>query len=92
MLLFDATHRTLRPVVAQLQQAGRSSRGADLYNQCLLALEQARAMGDDAALVLIAQTFGLVMDQDGYSDASIAWRRTVSEYMSKPTAPRFSSP
>lgn len=73
MLLFDATHRTLRPVVAQLQQAGRSSRGAELYNQCLIALEQARGMQDDAALVLIAQTFGLVMDQDGYSDASIAW-------------------
>lgn len=73
MLLFDATHRTLRPVVAQLQQAGRSGRGAELYQQCLAALEQARSMGDDAALVLIAQTFGLVMDQDGYSDASIAW-------------------
>ena len=79
MLLFDATHRTLRPVVAQLQQAGRSGRGAELYNQCLAALEQARAMGDDAALVLIAQTFGLVMDQDGYSDASIAWLLEVVE-------------
>lgn len=73
MLLFDATHRSLRPVVAQLQQAGRSGRGAALYSECLAALEQARAMGDDAAQVLIAQTFGLVMDQDGYSDASIAW-------------------
>jgi tetratricopeptide (TPR) repeat protein len=73
MLLFDATHRSLRPVVAQLQQAGRSGRGAALYSECLAALEQARAMGDDAALVLIAQTFGLVIDQDGYSDASIAW-------------------
>lgn len=73
MLLFDATHRSLRPVVAQLQQAGRSGRGAALYSECLAALEQARGMGDDAALVLIAQTFGLVIDQDGYSDASIAW-------------------
>jgi tetratricopeptide (TPR) repeat protein len=73
MLLFDATHRSLRPVVAQLQQAGRSGRGAALYSECLAALEQARAMGDDAAQVLIAQTFGLVIDQDGYSDASIAW-------------------
>ena len=73
MLLFDATHRSLRPVVAQLQQAGRSGRGAALYSECLAALEQARTMGDDAAQVLIAQTFGLVMDQDGYSDASIAW-------------------
>ncbi len=73
MLLFDATHRTLRPVVAQLQQAGRKGRGAALYSECIAAMEQARGMGDDAALVLIAQTFGLVMDQDGYSDASIAW-------------------
>ena len=73
MLLFDATHRSLRPVVAQLQQAGRSGRGTALYGECLAALEQARGMGDDAALVLIAQTFGLVIDQDGYSDASIAW-------------------
>lgn len=73
MLLFDATQRSLRPVVAQLQQAGRSGRGAALYTECLAALEQARAMGDDAALVLIAQTFGLVIDQDGYSDASIDW-------------------
>ncbi len=73
MLLFDATHRSLRPVVAQLQQAGRSGRGAALYSECLAALEQAKAMGDDAAMVLIAQTFGLVIDQDGYSDASIAW-------------------
>jgi tetratricopeptide (TPR) repeat protein len=73
MLLFDATHRSLRPVVAQLQQAGRSGRGAALYSECLAALQQARDMGDDAAQVLIAQTFGLVIDQDGYSDASIAW-------------------
>lgn len=73
MLLFDATHRSLRPVVAQLQQAGRKGRGAALYSECLAALELARGMGDDAAFVLIAQTFGLVIDQDGYSDASIAW-------------------
>lgn len=73
MLLFDATHHSLRPVVAQLQQAGRKERGAALYNDCLIALERARSMGDDAAFVLIAQTFALVLDQDGYSDASIAW-------------------
>jgi tetratricopeptide (TPR) repeat protein len=79
MLLFDATHRSLRPVVAQLQQAGRSGRGAALYSECLAALEQARAMGDDAALVLIAQTFGLAIDQDGYSDASIAWLQEAVE-------------
>lgn len=72
MLLFDATHRSLRTLVAQLQQAGRKGRGEALYGECLAALEQARGMGDDAAFVLIAQTFGLVMDQDGYSDASIA--------------------
>jgi tetratricopeptide (TPR) repeat protein len=72
MLLFDATHSALRTVVAQLQQAGRKGRGAALYQECLAALEQARAMGDDAAFVLIAQTFGLVIDQDGYADASIA--------------------
>ena len=79
MLLFDATHRSMRPVVAQLQQAGRSGRGAALYSECLAALEQARAMGDDAALVLIAQTFGLVIDQDGYSDVSIAWLQEAVE-------------
>lgn len=73
MLLFDATHRTLRPVVALLQQSGRKGRGSALYSECLAALEQARSLGDDAAFVLIAQTFGLVIDQDGYSDASIAW-------------------
>jgi len=72
MLLFDATHRTLKPVVAQLQYAGRKNRGAALYSECVAALVRARGMGDDAAYILIAQTFGLVIDQDGYSDASIA--------------------
>ncbi len=72
MLLFDATHRTLRTVVAHLQQAGRKGRGPALYSECVAALQQARDMQDDAAFVLIAQTFGLVIDQDGYSDASIA--------------------
>ncbi len=72
MLLFDATHRTLRTVVAHLQQAGRKGRGPALYSECLAALQQARDLHDDAAFVLIAQTFGLVMDQDGYSDVSIA--------------------
>ena len=72
MLLFDATHRTLRTVVAHLQQAGRKGRGPALYSECLAALQQARDLTDDAAFVLIAQTFGLVIDQDGYSDASIA--------------------
>ncbi len=79
MLLFDATHRDLRPVVAHLQQAGRKDRGEVLYNECLAALQQARDMGDDAAFVLIAQTFGLVIDQDGYSDASIAWLQEAVE-------------
>lgn len=73
MLLFDATHHSLKPVVAQLQQAGRKEHGAALYNDCLIALERARSLGDDAAFVLIAQTFALVLDQDGYSDTSIAW-------------------
>lgn len=75
MLLFDATHHSLRPLVAQLQQAGRKDHGAALFSDCLSALERARSMGDDAAFVLIAQTFALVLDQDGYSDASIAWLR-----------------
>jgi len=42
-------------------------------------MEQARALDDDAAFVLIAQTFGLVIDQDGYSDASIAWLSEAAE-------------
>jgi two-component system NtrC family sensor kinase len=73
MLLFDATHRSLKPVVAELQQAGRKGRSMALYQQCIDALERARALNDDAAFVLVAQTFGLVIDQDGYSDASIAY-------------------
>ncbi|OYU75522.1 MAG: hypothetical protein CFE32_13980 [Alphaproteobacteria bacterium PA3] len=73
MLLFDATHRSLKPVVAELQQAGRKGRSQALYQQCIAAMERARALDDDAAFVLIAQTFGLVIDQDGYSAASIAW-------------------
>jgi two-component system NtrC family sensor kinase len=73
MLLFDATHRSLKPVVAELQQAGRKGRSLALFQQCIDAMERARALADDAAFVLIAQTFGLVIDQDGYSDASIAW-------------------
>ena len=73
MLLFDATHRSLKPLVAELQQAGRKGRSLALYQQCIDAMQKARALDDDAAFVLIAQTFGLVIDQDGYSDASIAW-------------------
>ena len=79
MLLFDATHRTLKSVVAQLQQAGRKGRSAALYQQCIEAMERARALNDDAAFVLIAQTFGLVIDQDGYSDSSIAWLTEAAE-------------
>lgn len=79
MLLFDATHRTLKPVVAELQHAGRKGRSQALYQQCIDGLERARALDDDAAFVLIAQTFGLVIDQDGYSDASIAWLSEAAE-------------
>jgi tetratricopeptide (TPR) repeat protein len=73
MLLFDAIDIKLKPVVAHLQQASRKERSPALYDQCIAAMEQASALGDDAAFILIAQAFGLVIDQHGYSDASIAW-------------------
>ena len=79
MLLFDATHRSLKPVVAELQHAGRKGRSQALYQQCIAGMERARELDDDAAFVLIAQTFGLVIDQDGYSDASIAWLSEAAE-------------
>jgi tetratricopeptide (TPR) repeat protein len=73
MLLFDAIDIKLKPVVAYLQQASRKERSPALYDQCISALERASELGDDAAFVLIAQAFGLVIDQHGYSDESIAW-------------------
>jgi two-component system NtrC family sensor kinase len=79
MLLFDATHRSLKPVVAELQHAGRKGRSRALYQQCIDGMQRARELEDDAAFVLIAQTFGLVIDQDGYSDASIAWLSEAAE-------------
>lgn len=79
MLLFDATHRSLKPVVAELQHAGRKGRSQALYQQCIDGMQRARELDDDAAFVLIAQTFGLVIDQDGYSDASIAWLSEAAE-------------
>jgi tetratricopeptide (TPR) repeat protein len=73
MLLFDAIDIKLKPLVAYLQQASRRERSPALYDQCVAALEQALSLHDDAAFILIAQAFGLVIDQQGYSDASIAW-------------------
>jgi two-component system NtrC family sensor kinase len=73
MLLFDAIDIKLKPVVAYLQQASRRERSPALYDQCVAALEQALTLRDDAAFILIAQAFGLVIDQQGYSDASIGW-------------------
>ena len=73
MLLFDSIDVKLKPVVAYLQQASRKERSLALYDQCVAAMENARELGDDAAFVLIAQAFGLVIDQHGYADASIAW-------------------
>ena len=79
MLLFDAAHHSLKPVVAELQYAGRKGRSLTLYQQCMDGMQRARELNDDAAFVLIAQTFGLVMDQDAYSDASIAWLFEAAE-------------
>lgn len=79
MLLFDAIDIKLKPVVAHLQQASRKERSPALYDQCVAALEQASALGDDAAFILIAQAFGLVIDQHGYSDVSIAWLVQAAE-------------
>lgn len=73
MLLFDSINVKLKPVVAYLQQASRKERSLSLYGQCVAAMESASELGDDAAFVLIAQAFGLVIDQHGYSDESIAW-------------------
>lgn len=73
MLLFDAIDAKLKPVVAHLQQASHRERSPALYEQCIAAMERAAALGDDAAFVLIAQSFGLVIDQQGYSDESIGW-------------------
>jgi tetratricopeptide (TPR) repeat protein len=73
MLLFDAIDAKLKPVVAQLQHASRNERGPALYDKCVAAMKRADDIGDDAAFVLIAQSFGLVIDQHGYSEESIAW-------------------
>jgi tetratricopeptide (TPR) repeat protein len=79
MLLFDAIDIKLKPVVAYLQQASRRERSPALYDQCVAALEQALTLRDDAAFILIAQAFGLVIDQQGYSDASIDWLIQAAE-------------
>jgi len=73
MLLFDSINVKLKPVVAYLQQASRKERSLALYDQCVAAMQSASELGDDAAFVLIAQAFGLVIDQHGYSDESIEW-------------------
>ena len=73
MLLFDAIDTKLKTVVAHLQQASRKERSPALYDECIAAMQRASELGDDAAFVLIAQSFGLVIDQHGYSNESIAW-------------------
>ena len=73
MLLFDSIDVKLKPVVAYLQQASRKERSLVLYDQCIGAMQSALELGDDAAFVLVAQAFGLVIDQHGYSDESISW-------------------
>jgi len=79
MLLFDAIDIKLKPVVAYLQQASRRERSPALYDQCVAALEQALSLRDDAAFILIAQAFGLVIDQQSYSDTSIGWLTQAAE-------------
>ena len=42
MLLFDATHHSLKPVVAELQHAGRKGRSRALYRQRVAGMQRAR--------------------------------------------------
>ncbi len=73
MLLFDSMNSEFKSVVARLQYASHTERSMALYNECVASMELANAKGDDAAFILIAQVFGLVIDQTGYSEESIAW-------------------
>lgn len=87
MLLFDSINTNFKSVVAHLQHASRTERSVALYNECIAAMESANAVGDDAAFVLLAQTFGLVIDQAGYSEESIAWLKDAqarAERMAEP--------
>ncbi|MBC7916198.1 MAG: hypothetical protein H7Y28_00160 [Rhodoferax sp.] len=87
MLLFDAINTKFKSVVAHLQHASRIERSVELYNECIASMESANAMGDDAAFILMAQTFGLVIDQAGYSEESIAWLKDAqarAERMGEP--------
>ncbi len=78
MLLFDTIDAKFKPLVAHLQHASRSERSLALYKECIDGMELAKACKDEAAYVLIAQAFGLVIDQHGYSDASIEWLKDAS--------------
>lgn len=87
MLLFDAINTHFKSIVAHLQHASRTERSVQLYNECIAAMESANVAGDDAAFILIAQTFGLVIDQAGYSEESIAWLKDAqarAERLSEP--------
>jgi tetratricopeptide (TPR) repeat protein len=87
MLLFDAINADFKSVVAHLQHASRTERSVDLYKECIAAMEMANKAGDDAAFILFAQTFGLVIDQAGYSEDSIAWLKDAqarAERMEEP--------
>ena len=87
MLLFDSINSEFKSVVAHLQYASHTERSMPLYNECIASMELANAKGDDAAFILIAQVFGLVIDQTGYSEESIAWLFDALSRAEKMTLP-----
>ena len=68
----DLVGQTLLDTVRAIQADSHNHRSLALYERCLAAIQLAAQNGDDAAYVLIAQAFGLVMDQKGYPDDAIA--------------------
>ena len=73
------TRPELRAQVERLGQDCHNRRSPALFDECVLALQQAAVLHDDAAFVLLAKAFALIVDQRGHPDEGLHWLHEALE-------------
>lgn len=73
------TRPELRAQVERLGQDCHNRRSLALFDECVLALQQAAVLHDDAAFVLLAKAFALIVDQRGHPDEGLHWLHEALE-------------
>ncbi|MFO1338436.1 MAG: ATP-binding protein [Burkholderiaceae bacterium] len=61
----------LRAEIERIQRDSHNRRSDALYADCVLALQRAAALHDDAGFVLLAKPFALIVDQRGHPDEGV---------------------